>query len=119
MARKKIVCFCACLTATVDLLASLLGAPMSGAAAQVAAQEGSGQRVAGERRGGRAPLSAERMAALMATIPDDHPMRDELRLLVRQGPPEGFTAEEWLRLAMKFNFRMPGSQRLRQADGGD
>lgn len=68
-------------------------------------------------RAARTALSSERINALLAEIPEDHPMREELRLVVRQGPPEGFTAEEWLRLAMKFNFRMPGSQRLRQTDG--
>lgn len=70
----------------------------------------------GTRAARAPPLSSQRINALLAEIPEDHPLREELRQVVRQGPPEGFTAEEWLRLAMKFNFRMPGSQRLRHPD---
>lgn len=113
MREKNVMFYRACLAAGIGLLpltsAGDANIPPADLAAQ-AAPAATGTRAA------RAALSSERIKALLAEIPDDHPMRDELRLVVRQGPPEGFTAEEWLRLAMKFNFRMPGSQRLRQSD---
>lgn len=104
--------FRACLVAGVGVLPLASAAEVSGAQAEPAAKA---PLAASGARAARVPLSSERINALLAEIPDDHPMREELRQVVRQGPPEGFTAEEWLRLAMKFNFRMPGSQRLRQS----
>lgn len=113
MTRKIRLGVGVCLLATVDLLGTLAGAPIREAAAEVAVN--ADQPAAGAARRTRAQPSAEQTAALLATIPEDHPLRDELRQIVRAGPPEGFSAEEWLRLALKFNFRSPGSSRLRSA----
>lgn len=51
------------------------------------------------------PPSPDEVARLQAMIPADHPLRDDLRLIALQAPPDGFSGEEWLRLAMRFNFR--------------
>lgn len=115
MATNNLVRYGACLVASIDLLGSLLGAPAWEATAQIAVRAASAPSASGGVRRARAQLSAEQTAALLAAIPDDHPMREELRQVVREGPPDGFTAEEWLQLALKFNFRAPGSPRLRQA----
>lgn len=113
--RTKNGMFCrACLVAGVGLLPMASSGEENVPPAEVAAAKA--PPAAAGTRAARAALSSERINALLAEIPDDHPMREELRLVVRQGPPEGFSAEEWLRLAMKFNFRMPGSQRLRQTE---
>lgn len=110
--NKKAGCALAAFLALVGTPPGPLGGE---AAAQVAVRATAGQRTPGGERGTRTVLSPEKMAALLAQIPDDHPRRDELRSIVREGPPEGFTPEEWLRLAMKFDVRMPGSPRLRQS----
>lgn len=104
--------FRVCLVAGVGMLPLASAAEVSGPQAEPAAKA---PAAALSARAARGPLSNERIDALLAEIPADHPMREELRQVVRQGPPEGFTAEEWLRLAMKFNFRIPGSQRLRHS----
>lgn len=113
MRSKNRMLFRACLVAGVGMLPLASAAEVGVAQAEPAAKA----PAAFSARAARAPLSNERIDALLAEIPEDHPMREELRQVVRQGPPEGFTAEEWLRLAMKFNFRMPGSPRLRHSDG--
>lgn len=47
---------------------------------------------------------------LLSMIPEHHPMRDELRQIVLQGPPAGFSARQWLELSMKVNFRTAGTK---------
>lgn len=50
---------------------------------------------------------------LLNSIPDDHPLKSDLRRIAVYDPPRGFTAEQWIRLAMKFDFRSAGSASLR------
>lgn len=52
--------------------------------------------------------NSESVKALLATIPENHPQRAELRRIAMQPSPEGFTAEEWLKLSMKFDIRVRG-----------
>jgi hypothetical protein len=51
------------------------------------------------------PPSPDEVGRLLAMIPADHPLRDDLRLIAMQAPPDGFSGEAWLALAMRFNFR--------------
>ncbi len=54
-------------------------------------------------------LSAEETAKLLESIPEDHPLRADLRRIASSAPPEGFSADQWLKLSMKFDFRGAGS----------
>jgi hypothetical protein len=49
---------------------------------------------------------------LLEQIPENHPRRGELRMIVLQGPPEGYSAQEWLNLSMGVDFRSAGSAKV-------
>lgn len=53
-------------------------------------------------------LSAEEVAKLIESIPEDHPMRADLRQIASAPVPDGFSAQQWLQLSMKFDFRGAG-----------
>jgi len=57
------------------------------------------------RRARKSTQSDTETKELLAMIPEHHPMRDELRQIVLMGPPEGFSARQWLELSMRVNFR--------------
>lgn len=58
-------------------------------------------------------LSAEETSKLLESIPEDHPLRADLRRIASSAPPEGFSADQWLKLSMKFDFRGAGSSGAR------
>lgn len=57
-------------------------------------------------------LTEEETKDLLEQIPENHPRRGELRMIVLQGPPEGYSAQEWLNLSMGVDFRSAGSAKV-------
>ncbi|MBS1144004.1 MAG: hypothetical protein H6R14_1410 [Proteobacteria bacterium] len=63
-------------------------------------------------------VPSEESVRLLESIPDDHPLRSELRRIAMSEPPVGYSADQWLRLSMKFDFRTPGSAAFRNRTEG-
>lgn len=57
-------------------------------------------------------LTEEETKDLLDQIPENHPRRGELRQIVLQGPPEGYSAQDWLNLSMGVDFRSAGSAKV-------